>query len=149
MISTESGNNEQYAFLEGKNQYSIVVRDMANNVSNSVTGQIYYLPGPLNVSFIEPSSNPLIISGVPPMPGKQGIKPVRVIIEIEDGIGTVPETIKYCKLTGNGQTILLRNNNDYIYKGEIPVIRGKNYYTVFIEDLAGNTISTRLEISIE
>jgi hypothetical protein len=114
-----------------------------------VSGQIYYLPGPLNVSFIEPSSNPMIVNGVPPMPGKQGIKPVRVIIEIEDGIGTVPETIKYCKLTGNGQTILLRNNNDYMYKGEVPVIRGKNYYTVFIEDLAGNTISTRLEISIE
>lgn len=149
IITTESGNNEQYTLLEGKNQYSITVKDKALNISNTVTGQIYYLPGPLYISFIEPSSNPMVVKGVPPMPGRQGLKPVRVEIEIEDGIGTVPETIKYCKLIGNGQTILLRNNNDYIYKGELPIVRGNNYYTVFVEDIAGNTISTKLEISIE
>ncbi len=83
------------------------------------------------------------------MPGKKGLKPFNVVIEIDDGIGTVPETIKYCKLISNGQTFLLRNNNDYIYKGDVPIVRGKNNYTVFVEDLAGNTISSRLEITIE
>ncbi|MBN1601114.1 MAG: FecR domain-containing protein [Chitinispirillaceae bacterium] len=149
VITTESGKNEQYSLLEGKNQYSVFVKDMALNTSNTVSGSIYYLPGPLYVSFIEPPSSQMVVSGVPPMPGKKGLKPFRVVIEIEDGIGTVPETIKYCKLISNGQTFLLRNNNDYIYKGDIPIVRGNNYYTVFVEDLAGNTISTRLEITIE
>lgn len=149
IITTESGKNEQYSLLEGKNQYSVFAKDMASNISNTVSGLIYYLPGPLYVSFIEPSSSQIVVSGVPPMPGKKGLKPFRVVIEIEDGIGTVPETIKYCKLINSGQTILLRNNNDYIYKGDVPIVRGNNNYTVFVEDLAGNTISTRLEITIE
>jgi hypothetical protein len=148
-IATESGRNEQYSLLEGKNQYSILVRDMANNISNVVSGVIYYLPGPLSVSLIEPSENPIVFRGVPPMPDKRGLKPVRVVIEIKDEIGTVPETIKYCKMIGNGQTILLRNNSDYIYKGDIPVIRGNNAYTVFVEDLAGNTISSKIDLIIE
>ena len=105
-ITTESGKNEQYSLLEGKNQYSILVKDMASNVSNTVSGLIYYLPGPLYISFIEPSSSQTTISGVPPMPGKKGLKPFNVVIEIDDGIGTVPETIKYCKLISNGQTMM-------------------------------------------
>jgi hypothetical protein len=152
-ITTESGKNEQYTLLEGRNPYTIFVRDMAENVSTSVSGVIYYLPGPLTISFIEPAENPIRIEGVPPMPGtslnRERLKPLHVVIEIEDQIGNVPETIKYCKMIGNGQTILLRNNNDYIYKGEIPVVRGNNSYTAFVEDLAGNTISSRLDIIIE
>ncbi|HEX2958439.1 MAG TPA: FecR domain-containing protein [Chitinispirillaceae bacterium] len=153
LITTESGKNEQYSLLEGKNQYSIFVRDMADNVSNSVSGVLYYLPGPLTISFIEPSENPMYAQGVPPMPGsnfiKEKFKPVHVVIEIEDEIGNIPETIKYVKMIGNGQTVLLRNNNDYIYKGDVPVVRGNNSYTAFVEDLAGNTISSRLDITIE
>ncbi len=153
LIATESGKNEQYTLLEGKNQYSIIVRDMANNVSTMISGVIYYLPGPLTVSFIEPTENPYRIEGVPPMPGPNidRVKPKNpsVVVEIEDQIGNVPETIKYCKMIGKGQTILLRNNNDYIYKGEIPFVRGNSSYTVFVEDLAGNTISSRIDIIIE
>jgi antitoxin component of MazEF toxin-antitoxin module len=153
LITTESGKSEQYNLLEGKNQYSIFVRDMADNVSSSVSGVIYYLPGPLTISFIEPAENPIHIQGVPPMPGtginRERLKPLHVVIEIEDEIGNVPETIKYCKMIGNGQTILLRNNNDYIYKGDVPIVRGNNSYTAFVEDLAGNTISSRLDIIIE
>jgi hypothetical protein len=148
-IPTESGKNEQYTFQEGKNNYSISARDMAGNISNVINGELYYLPGPLQVTLIEPSENPAIIRGVPPMPGKKGLKPVTVEVEISDGIGTVPETIKYCKLIGNGLNVLMRNSNGYQFKGDAAIVRGHNTYQIQVEDIAGNTASAKFEIDIE
>jgi hypothetical protein len=150
-ISTEPGRTEQLILNEGGNNYQISVVDKAGNSSPVVRGTIFYLPGPVVILLREPSSNPMIYEGVPPAmhPGSNyADEAVDVEVEIDDGIGNVPQSIRYCKVTGNGQTALLRNNNDYIYRGKVNVRRGSNQFTVQVEDLTGRLETLRFEVVV-
>ena len=146
---TDPGRSEFLMLNEGLNTYTIKATDKAGNVSNVINGKVYYLPGPLSLTVNEPSANPCIIEGLPPLPRQYGVLKHKVEIEIDDGIGRVPETIRYCKLIGNGQTLLLRNNNDYRYRGEVQLSRGRNTFTIQVEDLAGNSVLGKLDIVIK
>lgn len=152
VTATEPGRSESVLLNEGKNEYSVKVEDRAGNSSPVIRGKIYYLPGPMILNLNDPPSNPMVYEGVPPVlhPGYNAQEePVDVEVEIDDGIGTVPESIRYCRVTGNGQTVLLRNNNDYIFVGKVNVRRGKNQFIVQAEDLSGRLETLRFEIIVE
>ncbi|MBN1307738.1 MAG: FecR domain-containing protein [Chitinispirillaceae bacterium] len=148
-ITSEPGRTEQLLLNEGANDYSIQVVDRAGNSSPVIRGRLYYLPGPLIILLHEPSSNPMIYEGLPPVlhPGNRGAEEsIDVEVEIDDGIGNVPQSIHYCRVTGNGQTIQLRNNNDYMYVGKVNVRRGSNQFTIQVEDLSGRLETLRFEV---
>jgi len=147
-ITTVSGGNEYVNLSEGKNSYSIKATDKAGNISTIISGQVYCLPGPLTITVNDPSENPYIIRGLPPLPRGYSTPEQDIDIEIDDGIGGVPETIKYCKITGNGQTLLLRSSRDYHYTGKVPLFKGGNVYIIQVEDIAGNVITHRLDIQL-
>ena len=150
-ITSEPGRTENILLNEGLNDYSFQVTDRAGNTSPVIKGKLYYLPGPLILLLNEPSRNPMVYEGVPPVlhPGRTVTEePVEVEVEIDDGIGTVPLSIKYCRVTGNGQTIQLRNNNNYIYTGKVNVRRGNNQFTVQVEDLTGRLEQLRFEVIV-
>jgi len=73
---------------------------------------------------------------------------LHVHIEISDGIHSVPESIKYCKIIGNGGEVLLRDNKDYTFDGTLTLGRGSNAFTIQVEDLAGNIQTKRLDVTI-
>jgi hypothetical protein len=151
VTATEPGRSESISLNEGKNEYSVQVEDRAGNSSPVIRGKIYYLPGPMILNLNEPPSNPMVYEGLPPVlhPGYNvREEPVDVEVEIDDGIGTVPESIRYCRVTGNGETILLRNNNDYIFVGKVNVRRGKNQFIAQAEDLGGRLETLRFEIIV-
>ncbi|MBN1759907.1 MAG: FecR domain-containing protein [Chitinispirillaceae bacterium] len=151
-ISSEPGRTENVLLNEGMNEYSFQVTDRAGNTSPVFRGKLYYLPGPIILLLNEPSRNPMVYEGVPPVlhPGRTvAEEPVDVEVEIDDGIGTVPLSIKYCRVTGNGQTIQLRNNNDYIYTGSVNVRRGTNQFTVQVEDLTGRLEQLRFSVIVK
>ena len=151
-ISSEPGRTESVLLNEGLNDYSFQVTDMAGNSSPVIRGKLYYLPGPIILLLNEPSRNPMVYEGVPPVihPGRSvAEEPVEVEVEIDDGIGTVPQSIKYCRVTGNGQTLQLRNNNDYLYTGTVNVRRGKNQFVVQAEDLTGRLELLRFEVIVK
>ncbi len=151
-VSSEPGRTESVLLNEGVNDYSFQVTDMAGNSSPVIRGKLYYLPGPIILLLNEPSRNPMVYEGVPPVihPGRSvAEEPVDVEVEIDDGIGTVPQSIKYCRVTGNGQTLQLRNNNDYIYTGTVNVRRGRNQFVVQVEDLTGRLEQLRFEVIVK
>ncbi|MBN1575709.1 MAG: FecR domain-containing protein [Chitinispirillaceae bacterium] len=148
-IVSEPGRTEQLLLNEGTNDYSIQVIDRAGNSSPVIRGRLYYLPGPIIILLHEPSSNPMVYEGLPPAlhPGNRGVEEsIDVEVEIDDGIGSVPQSIRYCRVTGNGKTVLLRNNNDYIYVGKVNVRRGTNQFTIQVEDLSGRLETLRFEV---
>jgi hypothetical protein len=150
-LATEPGRTEQLTLNEGANKYQISVVDHAGNSSPVIKGTLYFLPGPLIINLREPSTNPMIFDGVPPAlhpGGKNAEEPVDVEVEVDDGIGNVPQSIRFCRVTGNGQTVLLRNNNDYIYRGSVNVRRGSNQFTVQVEDLTSRLETLRFEIVV-
>jgi len=151
-ITTVNGRTEKLSLDEGKNVYSIQVIDMAGNNAPTARGEIYYLPGPLKLLLVAPASNYTLFEGLPPMmhPGYNEVdEPLDVEIEIDDGIGTVPESIRYCKVTGNGHTVILRNNNDYLYKGKVGLLRGTNAFTVQAEDLSGRLETLKFTVVVK
>ena len=150
-ISSEPGRTETVLLNEGLNDYSFQVTDRAGNTSPVIKGKLYYLPGPIILLLNEPSRNPMVYEGVPPVihPGRTvAEEPVDVEVEIDDGIGNVPLSIRYCRVTGNGQTIQLRNNNDYIYTGSVNVRRGTNQFIVQVEDLTGRLEQLRFSVIV-
>ncbi len=143
----ESGEAEQMELQEGKNTYAVYAFDKAGNMSNTIQGVVYYLPGPLEIEFLDPSDNPHVIRGLPPMPRDVDNPRLELEIEIDDGVGGVPETIKYCRVRGNGQDILLHNNNDYTFTGEVELaINQTNTFTVHVEDMAGSVQTKMLTV---
>jgi hypothetical protein len=148
-ITMNPGERQYLNLDEGKNSYSIKAYDKARNVSNVVQGVIYFLPGQLLIQFREPVDNPLVITDMPPMPRNVPLSQQRVEVEIEDGIGNVPESIKYCRLIGDGVTLQMTGNNNYRYYANVALSRGSHSYTVQVEDLCGNLMSKRLDILVK
>lgn len=145
----QPGGRETIRLEEGRNHYTITGRDCAGNRSNVVSGKIYYLPGPLEVDILEPGDNPFVIEDLPPMPRGAAGPRMQLEVEIDDRINDVPETIEYCKIVGRGTSMVLKDNEDYSFSGTIDLARGANTFTIVAEDIAGNTVSERLEIRIE
>jgi hypothetical protein len=142
-----SGENQMFDLEEGKNEFSAYAHDLAGNQSNTIQGEVYYLPGPLSIKFIEPSGSPHVIRGLPPIPGGVDNPMLELSLEIDDGIGNVPEAIKYCRVRGNGQDILLRDNKNYLFTGEVELTANQtSVFTITVEDLAGTVQTTTLTV---
>jgi len=148
-IVVEPGSREALALEEGQNEYEIRAADKAGNISNSISGSMYYLPGPLEIDILEPADNPVIIHDLPPLPHNAGQPKIMLEVEIDDGIHTVPETITYCKVTGNATSLIMKNNQDYTFESEITLQRGTNTYVIQVEDVAGNVTTQTLTIVID
>ncbi|MDD5673104.1 MAG: FecR domain-containing protein [Chitinivibrionales bacterium] len=144
-----SGDRENFSLDPGMNKVTIQAFDKARNMSNVVSGNIYYLPGPLTIRITDPENNPMIYEGIPPMPHNVTAPPISVRVEIEDNISNVPETIKYCQISGSGQTVQMRNNKDYSFTGELKINRGVNTFTIQAEDFAGNIATKTLTVVVK
>lgn len=144
----EPNGFENMLLEEGKNSITVVAYDMAQNRSNTVRADIYYLPGPLEIVIQQPFENPLVIDDLPPMPHNVGAMKKEIEVDINDGIGTVPETIQYVKVKGRDGEHLLKNVNRYTYRGTVTLLRGRNMYTVITEDMAGNRATGQIEIIV-
>lgn len=147
-ISMNPGERQYLNLDEGKNAYTVKAYDKARNMSNVVQGVIYYLPGHLVIQIREPDENPMVYTDIPPMPKNVTPPSKRVEVEIEDGIGNVPETIKYCRLVGEGKTLQMLGNNNYRYYTNVPLSFGSHTYMVQVEDLVGNLMTKRLDIVV-
>jgi hypothetical protein len=143
------GERQYLSLDEGKNTYIVKAYDKARNLSNVVQGVIYYLPGHLVIEIRDPDENPKIITDMPPMPKNVAASQMRVEVEIEDGIGNIPETIKYCRLVGEGKTLQMLGNNNYRYNVNVPITFGPHTYMVQVEDLVGNLMTKRLDIVVK
>lgn len=143
-----SGDRQFLNLDEGRNSYTIKAFDKAHNMSSVVSCVVYYLPGPLVIEIRDPADNPLIIDNLPPMPRNVPASQQRVEVEIEDGIGNVPETIRYCRLVGEGKTLQMTGNNNYRYYVYVPVTYGAHMYNVQVEDITGNIMTKRLDINV-
>jgi hypothetical protein len=149
----EPNSREYLRLVEGKNRWSVRANDRAENSAPSQSGTIYYLPGPLYIDIIEPFSGNLEIDDLPPMPRNAGALTMDIEVEIDDGIGTVPESILYCRVRGtsaSGEVVdmQLKNDSRYLYSGQIRVGRGRNSFMVVAEDKAGNRVNEPLTIQI-
>jgi hypothetical protein len=148
----EAGGRVSVDLDEGKNVFSIAGVDMAQNRSNVVSGELYCLPGPLEITLVEPSSTELTISDLPPMPRSIPNPRIDVEVELEDGIGDVAETIEFCQVVrsggGSSETILLKSRGDYRYRGEITLFRGVNTLLITAQDIAGNRQQKAVTIRI-
>lgn len=152
VINSTNGRTEKLLLDEGSNRYLVQVTDLAGNSAPPIKGNVYYLPGPIKLLLQEPSALHTVYDGLPPVlhPGRIAAEEaVAVEVEIDDGIGTVPESIRYCKVVGNGQTVILRNNNDYIYTGKVNVVRGTNVFTVQAEDLSNRLETLKFTIVVK
>jgi hypothetical protein len=150
-FTVENGGRETIVLNEGKNTLVIKAKDLAGNTASPVQSTIYYLPGPIEISVIEPSENPITIDDLPPWPqGAASAMKIRFRLEIKDNIGTVPESIKYCRITSSaGQTVVLNNERNYYYYGDMPVVRGVTVFTIQVEDWAGTIQQKRVEARID
>jgi hypothetical protein len=150
-FTLENGGREMVVLNEGKNVLSIKAKDLAGSAATPVQSTIYYLPGPLEISVIEPPDNPITVNDLPPWPhGAATAMKIRFRVEIKDNIGSVPEAIKYCRITSSaGQTIVLKNERNYYYYGDVPVTRGMTIFTVQVEDWAGTIQQKRVEARIQ
>jgi hypothetical protein len=150
-FTLENGGRETIVLNEGKNILLVKAKDLAGNPAAPVQSTIYYLPGPIEISVIEPAENPITIDDLPPWPrdASSGMK-IRFRLEIRDNIGTVPESIKYCRITSSaGQTVVLNNERNYFYYGDVPVARGVTVFTIQVEDWAGTIQQKRVEARID
>ena len=140
----ERSDQEKIVLEEGKNRYTFYAVDQAGNKSNVLSGEIYYLPGPLVIEIIEPDATQYVIDDLPPMPVSAKALTMEMEVEIDDGIRDVPETILYCRVNG----IVLKEVNNYLYKGKIPLKRGVNNFLVEVEDIANNRMKKTFTIVI-
>ncbi len=147
-LALDPGGSERVRLVEGKNAYTVRARDRAGNQSPPVSGERYYLPGPLAIEINEPFDNPYVIDDLPPMPRGAEDLSLELEVEIDDGIGSAPETIKYCRVTVNGAAMLLKQRSRYVYGDRIPVRRGANTAIIVAEDIAGNKATETLQIEI-
>jgi len=152
-MKLDPNSREYLNLVEGKNRWSVRATDLADNAAPLQTGMTYYLPGPLHIDIIEPASGVLHIDDLPPMPRNAGTLTVDIEVEVDDGIGTVPESILYCRVKGisaSGEIVdvQLKNESRYSYTGQIRVGRGRNSFMVLAEDKAGNRVNEPLTIQI-
>jgi len=143
-----SGDRQLLTLDDGRNSYTIKAFDKARNMSGVVSCVVYYLPGPLVIEIREPMENPLVIDNLPPMPRNVPASQLKVEVEIEDGLGNVAETIRYCRLIGDGKTLQMTGNNNYRYYVYVPVTYGAHMYNVQVEDITGNIMTKRLDINV-
>jgi hypothetical protein len=145
----EPSSSEQVKLDPGKNAFKIKARDLAGNISNVVSGERYYLPGPLEININKPDMNPYIIEDLPPMP--RGVSKIEtdIEVEIEDQIGTVPDAILYVRVNGSGQSVQLLKQPNYVYTGKVTLARGINQFLIEAEDIAGNKKSQNLTVTIK
>jgi hypothetical protein len=141
----DPNDQERFSLDVGKNVYTIDAVDLAGNVSNAVNNQLFYLPGPLVIDVQEPADNNMTIDDLPPMPVNVGALMMNLVIKIDDGIGNIPETIRYCRVN----TMNLKKGNNYQYTGKIEVKRGLNVFVVETEDIAGNKERKQFEVTIK
>jgi hypothetical protein len=145
-------NNGQGSFDldEGKNVYTVQAHDKAGNVSNTVQGNLYYLPGPILIDLIEPSDNTMTVEDLPPMPRPTILPKIMVEVELNDGIRNVPETIRWVRVTDNtGRTFQLLDKKNYHYAIEVPLARGPNTFTVHAQDIADNMGTKTFSVNIK
>lgn len=143
-FTVDPSEQDRFALDEGKNTYIIKATDMAGNRSNVISGEMYYLPGPLSLDILEPDATQYVIDDLPPMPANTGRLYMDIEIEIDDGINNVPETILYCRVNN----VNLKETIQYIYSGKIQVVRGVNNFLIEAEDKAGNIIKRSITIRI-
>lgn len=129
---------------EGKNSYIIKAVDIAGNNSSVLSGKIYYLPGPLVIDIVEPDESQYMIDDLPPMPSVTGDLYMDIEVEIDDGIGDIPETILYCRVNSSN----LKESSIYVYTGRIQLSRGRNNFIIETEDMAGNKTRKVFDIVI-
>jgi len=148
-LTFQPGDQQYFNLEEGKNSFTITAYDKAKNASNTVQGVLYYLPGPLSIDLIEPSDNVLNISDLPPMPKGYGGPKINVQVEVNDGIHTVPETIRYVRITDkNGKVVQMLDQKNYRYAIDVPLVRGVNTLIVSVQDIAENIGSRTFTITI-
>jgi hypothetical protein len=133
---------------EGVNKFSVKASDRAKNQSNVVAGDMYYLPGPLQIDMLDPSTERVTVEDLPPLPRGVERPKLRMKIKIDDGIGDVPRTIRYCRIMGGGQNLLMKDNGDYTFSSEIILPPGLTVYALHAEDLAGNTVTKNFTVDI-
>ena len=147
-FTLEPSGQARVSLDEGENAYSIRAVDLAGNASGRLTGEMYYLPGPLTIQINEPDENPYVIDDLPPMPRGADLLYIDLEVEIDDGIGDVPETILYCRVKSTTQETQLRDDKAYIYTAKVPITRGTNVMTIIAEDMAGNRQTRELRVVI-
>jgi hypothetical protein len=138
--ATLSGARFNGLLALGLNNFIIKATDLANNQS-TLQGYIYYLPGPLTITLINPDS------GFCYFQASDSInRELSVIVRINDDINNVPETIKYCKITGSSQSVLLNCANGYTYSGTVYIAPGSyNIFSIEASDIANN-VATKVII---
>ncbi|MGD9201814.1 MAG: FecR family protein, partial [Chitinispirillia bacterium] len=143
-VTLDRSDQEKIFLDEGRNVYTIHAIDIAGNRSNTIYGEIFYLPGPLNIDIIEPDESMFSIQDLPPMPFNTGELSMDIKVVIDDNIGDVPHTILYCRVNG----VNLKLGSDYTYIGNLKVGRGSNLFLVETEDIAGNKVKKSFTIII-
>ncbi len=143
-FTLDPSEQDKFDLDEGKNTYTIKASDMAGNQSNVISSEMYYLPGPISIDINEPDASQYLIDDLPPMPFNTGNLSMDIEVEIDDGIGNVPETILYCRVNN----VNLKETTQYIYTGQINVIRGVNNFLIETEDKAGNIMKKSITIRI-
>jgi hypothetical protein len=150
-MTLDPGGREAIVLNEGKNRLLIKAHDLAGNQAPPVQSDIYFLPGPLEISVIEPSESSVDVQDLPPWPRAAAamMSKVHFRVEIRDNIGTAPETILYCRVTSSsGQTVVLNNERNYFYYGDMAVGRGNTVFTIQVEDMAGTIQMKKIDMRI-
>jgi hypothetical protein len=146
----QPGDQQYFNLEEGKNVFVIKAYDKAKNMSNVVSGTLYYLPGPLSIDLIEPSDNVVSIDDLPPMPKNFRGPKITVQVEVNDGIRNVPETIRYVRIIDNtGRTTQMLDKKNYKYEVELPLVRGANSFQIVTQDIAENMGTKKFDIIIK
>jgi len=154
-MSFNSGDQQYFNLEDGKNVYSIKAYDLAKNPSDRmISGTIYYLPGPLSIDVIEPSSASMTVDDLPPMPrmvsGKEYVSQMTLRVEVDDGIHTVPESIKFVQVEGQSFTKQLIDKGNYVYEvNNIPLVRGINSFQIVAQDIANNIVRKPYSVTIK
>jgi hypothetical protein len=104
----------------------------------------------LNIKLLDPSSDQIDIGDLAPMPHGTGVSKLSIEVEIDDGIGEVPETIKYCQVTVSGSTVPLKQEgNTYRYSGEVTFkLQHTVMFTIQALDLAGNLATKQITLTL-
>jgi hypothetical protein len=149
-MTFDPGDQQYFNLEEGKNAFTITAYDRAKNPSNTVQGNIYYLPGPLSIDLVEPSDNVTTIDDLPPMPRGYGGSKLNVQVEINDGIRNVPETIRYVRITYNGgRMVQMLDKKNYKYVIDVPLSRWMNSFIVTVQDIADNIGTKKFDVNIK
>lgn len=147
VFTVDPGGRETYCFEDGRNTFAIQAFDKARNSSTRVAGELYVLRGPLTITVLEPESEQMTIDDLPPMPRGVPNPKMAIEVEIDDGIGDVPETIRYVRIIENGA--VLKDNQDYTFSTQVNLrVNRLNTFTLQAEDLAGNKATQQITVDL-